>query len=165
MNKSVDDLSFTNCGSVQTNFVQNMLLKETNFVSFFQSFNHSHFGHPQIKHDAKSMSTSSEDSASRKSSIESVSSTDSTSSTGSANDVVMSDASTDSKTMPSIQENNISNGTSVEKPVNLARSTSTPNGDKSDSGNTSSCTNNNSLPKEVSMEELELLKKLEAANR
>ena len=142
-----------------------MLLKETNFVSFFQSFNQSHFGHPQIKLHAISMSTSSEDSASRKSSIESVSSTDSSSSTGSANDVVMSDATTDSKTMPSIQEKNISNGTSVEKPVNLTRSTSTPNGDKSDSGSTSSCTNNNSLPKEVSMEELELLKKLEAANR
>ena len=111
------------------------------------------------------MSSSSEDSASRKSSIESVSSTDSASSTGSSNDVVMSDASTESTTMPSIQENNIPNGTSVEKPVGILRSTSTPNGETSESTPTSACTNNNSLPKEVSMEELELLKKLEAANR
>ena len=142
-----------------------MLLKETNIVSFFQSFNHSYFGQPQIKHNVKSTSISSEDSSSRKTSIESVSSNDSTSSTGSVNDVVMSDASSECKTMPAIKENNITNGTSVEKPLNLTRSTSTPNGDNSDSGSTSSCTNNNSLPKEVSMEELELLKKLEAANR
>ena len=111
------------------------------------------------------MSSSSEDSASRKSSIESVSSTDSASSTGSANDVVMSDASTDSANMPSINENNVPNGTSVEKPLGIVRSRSTSNGETSESVNTSACTNNNSLPKEVSLEELELLKKLEAANR
>jgi len=118
--------------------------------------------------DESSLSGSSEDSASRKSSIESVSSTSSTDSalsTGSSNDVVMSDESTESTTMPAIKEDHIPNGTIVEKSVELLRSTSTPNGVTSESVTTTACTNNNSLPKEVSMEELELLKKLEAANR
>jgi hypothetical protein len=68
--------------------------------------------------------------------------------------------------MPAIPETSMSNGTELERSGDILRSVSITNGEKPDSSTTvPACTNNNSLPKEVSLEELELLKKLEAANR
>ena len=91
------------------------------------------------------------ESVSRKTSMESVSS----------NDSIMSDMSTTSSVASSVIMSELSVTTTSDN-SELIKS---QNGDGKLGSDSNCCTNNNSIPHEISSEELELLKKLEEQNR
>ena len=63
------------------------------------------------------------------------------------------------------QRQNRGNGSLVGETVGIVKRSVSTTDEETIPSSANGCTNNNSLPKEVSFEELELLKKLEAANR